>query len=159
MGSILPYRKSSSLNIFFFPSFSITPYQLAFFIQRICFFEPFSLFTFSHTLSHSFTFRCMSCFKAALFNNYRFMFGKQRIVIGFGRHRTRRLVNRSTVILIDRESAESLPQKNWSTARGLSTTYLVTAQRLVDIFFFSKPNLATQAVNGLTRGLAPIPGG
>ena len=56
----------------------------------------------------------------------------------FGRQLTRRLVNRSTVILIDRESAESLPQKNWSTARGLSTTYLVTAQRLVDIFFLSK---------------------
>ena len=47
--------------------------------------------------------------------------------------------------------------KNWSTARGLSTSYLVTAQRRVDIFFFSKPNLTSQAVNGPTRGLAPSP--
>ena len=39
------------------------------------------------------------------------MFGKQRIVIGFGRHRTRRIFNWSIVELIDKKFAESSAQK------------------------------------------------
>ena len=39
------------------------------------------------------------------------MFGKQRIVIGFGRHRTRRIFNWSIADFIDKKFAESSAQK------------------------------------------------
>ena len=43
-------------SLFLFPFFSITPYQLAFFIQSVSFFEPFFPVHVSNILTHSFSF-------------------------------------------------------------------------------------------------------